>query len=394
MRKENATIRLSVLVVGLTIVGLILPAYAAEQTPTAQANPIKIGALLSFTGTFANYGLGNKAGLEMRLDEAKYQVAGRPVKLIIEDDATSNSIVVEKAKKLVTVDKVDVIIGPLNVGLAMAVGPYLAQNKIPQINMITMPREGGKFGHAIGPFTTMYAGGMPMGWYAYDKLGYRKIVTLGDDFLAGRRFVAGAADMFIKRGGTVVQQQWVPLGTADFGPYITAMKKADALVVWLNYIEEIRLLRQMKEFGVKMPVLTITCDQFESVTMKELGGLIEGRIGSLVYSSRIDNPANKKFVAACEAKLRKNAEKMEYVAYTAVSIFLDAVNSTGGDTSFEKLRPAMLAIKKEFPQGPLFFDSSGFSIINHYIGQAKVINGVYMWDIIQTYPQVRDPNLQ
>jgi len=105
---------------------LPLPA-CAKPKPAPTAEPIKIGVLLPFTGAIADYGPLCKDGVELRFEQANYQVAGRPVKLIIEDDATDASIALEKAKKLVEVDRVGLVIGPImsSMAMALAVADYV-----------------------------------------------------------------------------------------------------------------------------------------------------------------------------------------------------------------------------------------------------------------------------
>lgn len=337
-----------------------------------------------------------KEGLEWLLEETKYTVAGRPIKLIIEDEGGADaSVALEKAKKLATVDKVKIVYGPLHSGQAMATAPFLAENKVVQVGPMGKDMAALKWRHYILPWGTHDTQGMPLGWYAYDKLGYRKVVSLGSDYVAGHRFVAGAVEEFKKKGGTVLQQQWAPAGTADFGPYLTGMKEADAILTWLGGAELMRFIKQHKDFGVKMPVIQVTGDQLRATHMKELGSLILGAVSSLNYTSTIDNPANKKLVAAFQAKFGKdrNLERDVYCSYNCLEVILAGLGATKGDDSFEKLYPAILALKLDTALGPITFHPSGYGIVNGYIAQVKMIEGKMLWQAIHTYPGVRDPRL-
>jgi len=371
------------------------PTPAPAPAPAPAPKPIKIGALIPFTGPFADYGQFLKEGLEWRLAEANNEVAGRPIEVIIEDSASDTSLSMEKAKKLVEVDKVSIILGPLHSGVLMGLAPYLSENKIIQVGLMTKPLPAGNFGHYIGPYGTLYSDGVPLGMYAYDQLGVRTIITIGSDYVAGKSFVGGAVDTFKEKGGTVVQQQWAAAGTTDFGPFLTAMKEADAVVTWLGSAEQVRFVKQYHEFGLKMPILMVSADQVRSVDMKALGDTIVGAIGSVTYTSRLDNPANKKFVDAFHARFGKdrNPERDVHSAYVAVAMVLDGLAATGGDTTFEKLYAAMLALKVDYPQGSVSVHPSGHSIYDRYIVEAKVIDGEYRWDVIYTYPKLIDPRL-
>jgi branched-chain amino acid transport system substrate-binding protein len=327
----------------------------------------------------------------MRFDEANYKVAGRSIKLIVEDGATDTSISLQKAKKLVEVDKVKVIIGPIHSGVATGLAPYFLKNEVIDIGLMDHPLEITKYGSVLLYPGTLYSVGVPLGWYAYDKLGYRKITALGADYVAGYKFVGGTTDMFEERGGTVVRKQWAPFGTADFGPYLPNMKKADAVVIWTIAGDLARFLRQYREFGLKMPILIPEAAALRSANMKEIGDFVVGAVGCLDYTWRIDNPSNNKFVAAFKGKFGRKPDRDHANSYIAASIVLDALEATKGDTSYDKLRKAILGLRLETPQGPLSFTPSGIAITNRYICEARMVNGEYAWDPIFIYKDVRDP---
>jgi len=371
------------------------PSPAPAPAPAPSAEPIKIGALSCFTGPYADYGPYFQEAMEWLLEQNNYEVAGRPIELIIEDSASDTSISLEKAKKLVTVDNVKVILGPLHSGVASGIGPYLAENKILMVPFMTKPLEVGNFGNVISPYGTLYSDGMVVGWYAYDELGYRTINTVAADFIAGKRFANGCADMFVEKGGTLVQQQWPPIGCADYGPYLTAIKDADVIGFWGSPGEQLRFMTQSREFGLKIPTIFISFDQNREIVIKDSPDLFLDKIGEATWTSTIDNPACKKLMDDFHAKFGqdRNLERDFHSAYVALALVIDGLKATGGDDSFDKLYPAILNLDLDYPQGHISFDSSGHAIIDRHIVQAKNINGRYLLDVIKTYPAVRDPRL-
>lgn len=388
-RTKGITIILA-LAVGSTLLAMALGSASSEAASPSQ-EPIKIGALLSFTGALADYGPPFKAGLELRMEEAKNTVAGRPIQLIIEDDGSDTSVALEKTKKLVERDKVKVIIGPLNSGIAMGIAPYLGQSKVIDFGISHHPLEITKQGIKVFPMT-LYTAGLPVGWYAYDKLGYRKVTALGADYVGGRQFVGGNLDAFTKRGGTAVQQQWAPLGTVDYGPYLSALQKADAMVAWSGSADLLRFIKQYHEFGIKMPMVITVASSVKGPYMKELGDNILGVVGGAEYTSRLDNPSNKQFVAAMKRKFGIAPDKDNAATYTVASIVLAALETTKGDTTYENLNQTILNLKLDTPLGPLSFTPSGVAVTNRYIVEARKIDGEYVWEPIYTYPNLRDPN--
>ena len=119
------------------------------------------------------------------------------------------------------------------------------------------------------------------------------------DYAAGRASVDGFAAAFTERGGKMIQDQWIPMGTKDIAPYITALKQADVLVPWFAGVTATVGVRQIREFKVKMPIVFPQC-QFPAhpKQIAEIGDDGIGMITAEAYVWTIDTPKNKKFVEA------------------------------------------------------------------------------------------------
>jgi branched-chain amino acid transport system substrate-binding protein len=374
---------------------LLLLTLACAGTALAQPAqpPIRIGALLDMTGGFADFGQKFKAGLEFRLNEAKWTVAGRKVELIIADAASqSPTVALDQAKRLVEKDKVQVVIGPLTSGPRLAVEPYLAQQRVPTLTLSGHTIVAKKFGWTVFTRGTLWQVPYPLGIYASEQLGVKTVVTIGSDFVAAREYIGAFTDGFKQKGGTVVQQQWAPIGTPDFGPYLVGLKDADAVVLMLAGTDPLRFLKQYAEFGLlkkKTRILLPTIATLEDSRLQELGDITLGIIGADDYAKRRDTPANKSFMSAFEASTKKKSEKHEAAAYEAMSVVLQALEATKGDSDPEKLRQAMFRVKMETPSGQLAFTPSGIGIRDVHIMEAKKIGNEYGWVPLKTIPQVR-----
>src|SRR5690625_6343110 len=83
------------------VVAASLMTFAAAQAPT----PVKVGALMSYTGTLAEFGPAIESGIELamnQINEAAEEFFGGPIlQLVIEDDATNPNTGVERARKMV-----------------------------------------------------------------------------------------------------------------------------------------------------------------------------------------------------------------------------------------------------------------------------------------------------
>ena len=91
--------------------------------------PIRIGVLNSFTGATAYAAENNVNGMSLYLDSINWTVAGRKVELIKEDDQFNPQVGLQKAKKLVESDNVDMLVGVQASNVALAVLNYAKQKK-------------------------------------------------------------------------------------------------------------------------------------------------------------------------------------------------------------------------------------------------------------------------
>ena len=384
-------IGLALLVVGL----LVSLALVSPTQRSLAAEPIKIGAILNYTGPAAMLGPLFKNGIVMALEENNNQIAGRPLELIVEDAAGSPNVCLEKARKLVERDKVKIIIGPLMGDAQLALGPYLANKGVLATGLYCAMFELTKYQNWLIYPTTALGLTLPLGWYAADK-GHKTMVMIIADYAGGHAFMKGVRTGFEEKGGKVVQEVLVPVGTADFGPYISNLKNADCVAFFVpNTGDSSRLVIQYKEFGVKMPLYgtTLAADLPEHV-MKELGDKVVGLQGQALYIWSLDNPVNKKWVKAMEKRFGKTPGGLANNSYCITSSILAGLKATGGDETFSKLWPAVLKVKMDTPQGPLAYTKEGVALANGYIVEAKRTNGRYSWDPIKVYPAVRDPRLK
>lgn len=389
-----------VMLIGLVIVSCAQPTPGQPTPAPTAAKPIKIGAFAPMTGPNAQVGAQYKNAIMFRLEEANNQVAGRPIELVFKDEGGGDPAFYRTAvKEMVDMDKVDIIVGPFNTALQLAGTPLLAS--VPMVSVPYMPSVG-----EAAALKTLYKGWAfgvsgngaqfcyPFGQYAANELKYKTASTVGADFVAGKAFIGSFVAGFESGGGTVVSQQWVPYGTSpDMAPFISAIKDADVAVVFLIPIDQQRFMKQYSEMGYfqKLPMLMPRAIQISEANLATLGDSVLGVKGELQYVNRLDNPANKKFVAAFQAKYNKLPDVNDEVTYVATSVALAGIEATKGDTTPESLRQAIAGLKLDTPNGPLSFTPDGFAILNTYVIEAKKVNGQFVWEPIKTFEQTRLP---
>ena len=95
------------------IASLLAVLFAFPGVGKAADDTITIGFLLELTGPGSYYGVSSKEAIELRLEEANYSVAGKKIKAIWEDSATNPATAIQKTKKLIELDNVDMLFGTL-----------------------------------------------------------------------------------------------------------------------------------------------------------------------------------------------------------------------------------------------------------------------------------------
>ena len=371
-------------------------APAATATSTVSKEPIKIGFIWPYTGFAAGYGPRGEEAIRMRLDEVNWEVAGRPIELITADeDVLDASLTLERVKKLVEQDKVDIIIGPLFGSSQEAIGPYAAGANTVNISIHACSYALGLTGSWFCLPGSSESIATPFGEYIYDDLGYRTITTIAPDYIFGHMLIEAVADGFEARGGTITQQQWVPLGTTDVLPYATNLDDADALVMWLVDNDLMNLLGNYDSLGQDKPVMMINglFDEHMPNFGPTLIDLVEstGNItGYMQWTWQVDNPASATFVQAFESRFGRKPTGNHSGAYVAISVALEALKATNGDTSHDALQAAILGLDLQTPHGRTTFAPSGMAQTDRYVVIPVFEDGRYAWKPIKTYTSVRD----
>jgi branched-chain amino acid transport system substrate-binding protein len=355
----------------------------------ASADVVKIGVFLPLTGPEAFFGPLFRDAIELAMAEVDNQVAGKQIELIMVDDASDLASAQTKARKMVTSDKVSLVLGPLNSAVMAGLGPYFAQNKVPMIALLNQPLELGETGWLWTPQSSLKGVAYPGGEYAAKELGIKTASMHGADYVAGREILAGFAEGFKANGGSIVNETYAPLGASDFGSFVSDLGDADAFVSW-RPDTELNLLKQYIASDKRPNTLLGLGDVLAENQLREVGKDLEGTVAPLTYSWRLDNPTNKQWVEAyAERYDREPVAQIDLGGYEAIKTAIGALEATGGDTDPEKLREALRNLELDSPAGTVRFDENGFGIRTVFMLRAEKIDGKLGWNVIDEFPDVR-----
>jgi branched-chain amino acid transport system substrate-binding protein len=376
--------------------GAVLASALAARAARAQdGKPIRIGVLNSFTGAIAYAGENNLRGMSLYFDSIGWNIAGRKVELIKEDDQFNPQIGLQKAKKLIESDNVDLVSGVQASNVALAVLNYMKQQKAFYVvsgagtDAITWDHYPYLFRTSISAYQLSTS----MADWVYDNLG-KEIVLTGSDYAGGRDVIAEFKGPYLKRGGKVLKEIYPPLGTTDFSPYLTDIKALNPPVTYDFFpgTDAVRFIQQYGEYGLmqKMPLTGFTI--IDSLMLHALGKAMVGVISATTYTDAVDNPQSKRFVAEYTAKYKALPDIFSDYGYVGARVIAEALKATNGSTDKDKLAAAMAKVAFDAPRGPFRFDPATHNPIQDiYICKVVERDGKVTSQVLYTAKQVRDP---
>jgi branched-chain amino acid transport system substrate-binding protein len=377
-----------------------------DQASKSGGGAVKVGLLATLEGPFAPFGEAAMQGAKVALLEhggtlqgtdardlvTGAKAGGKEIKLVIESSDATPDVAVEATRRLVEQNKVDVAVGPLSGDEGLAIKNYAkrhadvtfingtsgAQNttlRDPAPNFFRYTTDGAQWMAGLGK-------------YAFEQLGFKQVVTVGEDYSFPYDQVGGFMTEFCDAGGKVPKKIWVPLGTKDYASFIAQIPKdVDAVYVALGGADALNFTKQFDEFsGKRIPLVggSITVD---GAIIKGLKDRVEGTVSAGPVAV-LDSSAYDKYAT----ELKKNFPKAGppglfdlgyYVEMKSLLMALDEVKGdvSGNDTA---LRAALSKLSWTTPIGPVKLDENRQAIANNYL--FKVTNGESK--LLDTVPNV------
>jgi len=357
--------------------------------------PIKIGFVSPLSGAIAQAGKDMYSGCELYWQETGWQVAGRKLEVILEDNEGLPATALTKARKLVENDKVNLLAGVILSNVAYALVPYVEAQSIPTVYPINSAEDLTQRKRPKWLIRTGFSAGgnmHPFGEYAAKTLGYKKVVTVGLDYAFGWETVGGFHKSFEDNGGQVIQKLWVPLNVQDYGPYIAQIKKdADAVFVVALGRWTLLFAKEYASSGLRGRIPLIAGGTYtDEHILPQLGDESIGVISAHHYSAVLDTPANRRFRAAFEKAYNRTPSFYSENCYTGARIIGEAIGAVGGRV--EDRAALMAALRKveigDAPRGPVKMDPYGNPTQNIYIRKVERVAGKLQNTVIYTYPNV------
>jgi branched-chain amino acid transport system substrate-binding protein len=325
---------------------------------SAQSSPIKIGVVTPLSGTYTPIGEQVKMGLDLAAREinAAGGINGRKINLIYEDEEANPAVATQKAEKLFQVEKVDFLTGTVNSGSTLAVGQVAERNN--KLIATSVSFADSITGDKCSPnvFRVNARAGMQSAALAawVDKeIPKANIFFIGPDYEMGRSTVSAFKRASTEKGAKDVGEVFAPLDNKDYSPYFGQVRAAKPNVIYTSVAgnDTVRLFSQMEEYGVNKGVTLVGASgTVTSQNMGAIGKSANGFVTGVGYSPKLDNPANKKFVADFQKAYNKLPDLYGADSYGLLYFYKAAVEKAKS-TETDKVRTAMDDLSWQTPQG-------------------------------------------
>ena len=349
-----------------------------------------VGLLNPATGPYAALGKDVNAGFQTYLDSKDGVLSGYGIKVITGDEANDAAKATTKAHELVERDNAQIVIGFVNSAIAYAVAPYLEKAEVPLLITVagadSLTRE--ENGDIFRVSYTSAQDTMPAGDYTCNTLGYKSAAIVALDYSFGWEAAGGFARTYEDAGCEVAQEIYAPLGTQDWGPYVSQIKDSvDTVFVVAPGSDGIRLLKAYKGFGGKVPIVAHGSTTDEQLLSSQ-ADTADGVITSLHYTPQLDTEVNKKFVEEFADATDRGANQYAEDGYTAAMVLEAALSELDGDVASADLKEALGNVSLEAPRGPISFDKYGQAVYNVYMREVKQVDGEWVNSPIETFEDV------
>ena len=344
---------------------------ALAQTPAK----LKVGLMLPYTGTFASLGTAIENGFRQHVNELGGKIAGREVEYFKVDDESEPAKATDNVNKLIKRDQVDVLIGTVHSGVAMAMAKAAKESG----TVLIVPNAGADavtgamcapniFRSSFSNWQPGYAMGEVMA-----KKGIKKVVTITWKYAAGDESVKGFKESFEKGGGTVLKELSLPFPNVEFQGLLTeiAATKPDAVFTFFAGGAAVKFVKDYAAAGLKTSIPLYGSGFITDGNLEAQGAAADGIITALHYADSLDTKRDNAFRLAYAKTFKMQPDVYAVQGYDAAQMLAIGLNATKGDaTKAAEISAALGKATIDSPRGPFTISPAHNPVQDFYIRQA------------------------
>ena len=346
-------------------------------------DPIKIGFMLPYTGTYAALGEAITNGFMLHIDELGNELASRKIEFVKIDDESSPTKAISNANRLIKRDKVDLIVGTVHSGVALGLSRAAQKHNTPLI----IPNAGSNdltdslcarnvFRTSFSAWQLSHAAGQLLAKQPNTK----RVVTVTWKYSFGIESIEAFENSFQQAGGEVIEKFFLPFPNVEFQPFLTKISalKPDAVYVFFAGSGAVQFMKDYAASGLKSSIPLYSTGFLTEGVLDAAGESAEGISTVLHYAPDLENDANTRFRAAYEKKYGVPADVYAVQGYDSAKAYAQAVKRINGDIANKnKLYDALEKQTIDSPRGAFTFSAAHNPIQDLYLRQVK--NGQDHW---------------
>jgi branched-chain amino acid transport system substrate-binding protein len=364
------TSRRSLVATAVALAALALPFAAHTQT----APKLKVGLMLPYTGTFAALGTAIENGFRLQVAEQGGKLGGREVEFFKVDDESDPSKATDNVNKLIKRDNVDVLIGTVHSGVAMAMARVAKESG----TLLIVPNAGADavtgamcapniFRSSFSNWQPGYAMGEVMA-----KKGHKKVVTITWKYAAGDESVKGFKEAFEKGGGAVVKELSLPFPNVEFQALLTeiAAAKPDAVYTFFAGGGAVKFVKDYAGAGLKKTIPLYGAGFLTDGTLEAQGEAAQGLFTTLHYADSLAVPRDASFRLAYAKAYKLQPDVYAVQGYDAAQMLVAGLAAVKGDMSKKaELAAAIEKAKIDSPRGAFTLSKAHNPVQDLYLRQ-------------------------
>lgn len=358
--------------VALAAATLLGASLAHAQAPAK----LKVGLMLPATGTFAALGTAIDNGFRLYVAEQGGKIGGREIEFVKVDDESDPAKATDNVNKLVKRDNVDVIVGTVHSGVAMAMAKVAKDTG----TVLIVPNAGADI--VTGPmcaqniFRSSFSNWQPgyaMGEVVAKK-GHKKVVTITWKYAAGDESVRGFKEAFEKGGGTVVKELNLPFPNVEFQALLTeiAAAKPDAVYTFFAGGGAVKFVKDYAAAGLKKSIPLYGAGFLTDGTLEAQGADADGLLTTLHYADGLNTPRDNNFRQAYAKAYKLQPDVYAVQGYDAAQMLAAGLNAVKGDiTKKAEFAAAIQKAKIDSPRGMFTISKAHNPVQDIYLREVK-----------------------
>ena len=338
-------LRLASALLGVAMLGSV---FAGCGNDKAASDEIKVGVNIEMTGNQANYGNAGLEGIRLAIKEANEAggINGKKITLVEADSKSEAAEAVNAATKLISDDKVQVILGPAVTANVIAESQVATDNKVPVIGFAATNPDVTVENGQVKPFIFRSCfidpqQGTVMAKFATKELKAKTAVMYIDSSSDYSKSLGKVfKETFEAAGGKVLMEESFLAKDQDFKAALTKLKTANADVIFVPaYYEEVgKIVKQARELGITCPMLGT--DGWDDPKVADIAGVaaLNNTFFSTHYFS--EDPGAKSFIDAFTKEYGHAPNVFAALGYDAGKLLVDALKRANS-TDPEAIRKAI-----------------------------------------------------